>query len=156
MSNRVGKILGLTPVRFIIRVTKTILITSVIFFLAFYIPNLIISSLGIPLGDFQPIYLSFTIVLMSLSIFAQVFRGHPLGIFASVALSLAAAIYLVTITNGGFLAVTAMGLEITLEFPIILYLFVISASFGVVTNIWSSIHRSGADPLGNLEEEIQG
>ncbi|MEE8186442.1 MAG: hypothetical protein V3T99_02130, partial [Nitrososphaerales archaeon] len=85
-----------------------------------------------------------------------VFRGHPLGISASVALGLAAAVYLVTITNGGFLAVTAMGLEITLEFPIILYLFVISASFGAVTNIWSSIHRSGADPLGNLEEEIQG
>ena len=151
-----GRILGLTTARFTIRVIKTILTSSVIFFLAFYIPNLIISSLGLPLADFQPIYLSFTIVLMSLSIFAQVFRGHPLGISASIALGLAAAIYLVTITNGGFLTVNAMGLKITLEFPIILHLFVISASFGAVTNIWSTIHRSGADPLENLEEEIQG
>ncbi len=150
-----GKILGLTPVRFALRVIKTVVTSSIIFVLAFYIPNFLISSLGFPLADFQPIYISFTIILMSLSIFSQIFRGHPLGVSASIALSLAAAIYLVRITNGGFLSVSAMGLDITLEFPIILYLFVISASFGVVTNIWSTIHRSGADPLDNLEEVIQ-
>lgn len=150
-----GRFLGLTPFQFALRVIRTLLTSIIIFALAFYVPSLIFQTIGLPFEASRPVYLSFTILLTALGALAQIFKRHAIGISASVALAVAGVIYLVTITNFGHLRISAMGLDITLEFPLLLHLFVVSGSIGVISTILSVISRSASEPVKIIVEEVE-
>ena len=144
--------LGLTTLQFAKRVIMAVFWAILTFALAFYLPTFAFRLVGLPLEETQPIILPGAIALTTLGVMREVFRNHPLGIASGVGLILGSAFYLLRITNNGFLTIQAMGLKITLEFPILVNLFVTSSMLTLISVIWSAIHSAYAEPM--MEEEI--
>lgn len=144
--------LGLTTLQFAKRVIMAVFWAVLTFALAFYLPTFAFGLVGLPLEETQPIILPGAIALTALGVMREVFRNHPLGIASGVGLVLGSAFYLLRITNNGFLTIQAMGLKITLEFPILVNLFVTSSMLTLISVIWSAIHSAYAEPM--MEEEI--
>ena len=123
--------------------------------MAYFLPIFLFRTLNLPIEEAQLVIFPGAIALTVLGIIREIFRNHPLGLASGVGLIIGSALYLLRITNNGYMTLRAMGLGITFEFPIIIQIFVTSSMLTAVSVIWSAIHSVGAEPMEKMEEEIK-
>ena len=148
-------IFGLSAQEFVKRLTFAMFWAILTFVTAYFLPVFLFRALNLPIEEAQLVILPGAIVLTALGIIREIFRNHPLGLASGVALVIGSALYLLRITNNGYMTVQAMGLRITFEFPIIIQIFVTSSMLAVTSIIWSAIHSVGGEPMDKMEEEIR-
>ncbi|MDG6990694.1 MAG: hypothetical protein JRM99_04650 [Nitrososphaerota archaeon] len=93
-------------------------------FLVKYVPDL---PLGIPAFVYE-----FGILFTILDVGAAFFQGMAISVPFLSGAAILSAVYLWFVTNGGYLHVTASGLDIELGFRLLVYLF-------VVPSLWAAI-----------------
>jgi hypothetical protein len=125
------------------------------FTLAYFLPIFLFRTLNLPIEEAQLVIVPGAIALTALGILREIFRNHPLGLSAGVALVIGSALYLLRITNNGYMMVRAMGLNVTFEFPLIVHIFLTSSMLTAISVVWSAIHSVGAEPMETMEEEIK-
>jgi len=148
-------VFGLPTQEFAKRLISAVFWAILTFLMAYYLPVFIFATLNLPIDEAAFVIVPGAIALTALGILREIFRNHPLGLSAGVALILGSALYLLRITNNGYMTVRAMGLNLTFEFPIIVQIFVTSSMLAAVSVIWSAIHSVGAEPMEKMEEEIK-
>lgn len=125
------------------------------FAFAFYLPTIFSNLANFPIEEVQPVILPGALLLSALGVLREVFRDHPIGTAAAVGLGIASTVYLLRITNFGYMRLDAAGFRIILEFPSLVHLFATSSMLFVISTIWAAIHSVGAEPIKKMEEEIQ-
>lgn len=148
-------IFGLPVQEFIRRLVFAVFWAILTFMLAYFLPVFLFRTLNLPIEETQFVILPSAIALTALGIVREIFRNHHLGLCAGVALVIGSAFYLLRITNNGYMTVTAMGLKVTFEFPLIVHIFLTSSMLTAISITWSAIHSVGADPMEKMEEEIR-
>lgn len=146
---------GLTPQEFVRRLVFAIGWAILTFIIFYSLPVFLFRTLNLPLEEAQLVIVPGAIALITLGVMREVFRNHPLGLASGVGLIIGSALYLLRITNNGFMTVQAAGLRITFEFPIIVHIFVTSSMLTVISVVWSAMHSVGAEPMEKMEEEIK-
>ena len=157
------RILGLTPLRFILRVVVTVTLAVVNLVIWYFIPTFIYSQLqqslssAVPLPEFSETILIFSSVIIIFSVLSSIFRGHPLSFFFAASGWLASAYYLVFLLNGGILTASLKdlssivptnalvglnSLSLTIDFQPIFYLILVPTLLGVIMNVWQAINQS--------------
>jgi len=148
-------VFGLSTQEFVKRLTFATFWAIITFVMAYFLPVFLFRALNLPIEEAQLVILPGAIGLTALGIMREIFRNHPLGLASRVALVIGSALYLLRVTNNGYMTVQATGLRITFEFPIIIQIFVTSSMLAVTSVIWSAIHSSGGEPMEKMEEEIK-
>lgn len=148
-------VFGLSFGEFVRRSFLAIVWAAVTFSLAFYLPTLFSSLANLPTEEAQAVILPGALLLSGLGVLREVFRDHPIGTAAAVGLGIASTVYLLRITNFGYMRVDAAGFRVILEFPSLVYLLATSSMLFVISTIWAAIHSVGAEPMEKLEEEIK-
>jgi hypothetical protein len=148
-------VFGLPTQEFVRRLVFAMFWAILTFILAYFLPVFLFRTLNLPIEEAQFVILPGAIALTALGIVREIFRNHPIGLSAGVALVIGSALYLLRITNSGYMVVNAMGLKVTFEFPLIVYIFLTSSMLTAISVIWSAMHSVGADPMEKMEEEIK-
>ena len=148
-------VFGLPTQEFVKRLISAVFWAILTLLMAYYLPVFIFAKLNLPIDEAAFVIVPGAIALTALGILREIFRNHPLGLSAGVALIIGSALFLLRITNNGYMTIRVMGLNLTFEFPIIVQIFVTSSMLAAISVVWSAIHSVGAEPMETMEEEIK-
>lgn len=149
-------ILGIELPSFISRVATAILYGFLSLTLFLVIPDVLLSGPAVDLGISTSVFFYYAILIVILSGMQGVFRGKFLGDAATVANGFVQIYYLFLITSGGILTyfVQQQGINLTIDFRTLLYLFMLPSALSVINAVVHASTRVSIQPLETSRELI--
>lgn len=93
----------------------------------------------------------FFVVIEVLTVIRIMLKEHVLGAVSAVGLSLVAAFYIYTITQGGNLALSFSGFSVTIDFKPVVYLMITVPFLNIVKQVYEMVNKSSAKPVTMIE-----
>jgi hypothetical protein len=109
---------------------------------------------GLPLGN-SGLFTSYAILITALSCTQIVFQDHYLGDAAAVSNGIAQIFYIYIFTNGGIISETVSGIQLSIDFRIIIYLMMLPSALSIISAVISASSRSSITPAEITELKLE-
>ena len=151
------KILGIELPAFITRIATAVLYGFISLIVFLVIPNALLNGPASAIGVSTSIFFDYAILIVILSGMQGVFRGMYLGDAATIANSFVQIYYLLLITNGGIFSyfVQQEGINLTIDFRTIVYLFMVPPALSVINAVVHASTRMSTQAAETTEELIK-
>ncbi|MDA4130880.1 MAG: hypothetical protein OK457_08925 [Thaumarchaeota archaeon] len=154
------QILGLSLTTLISRIATAAFYGFITLFVFYELPNLLLKNVGgnlagLPIEN-QSLFISYAILITSLSSLQIIFQGKYLGDAAAVGNGVAQIFYIYIFTNGGIINefVASAGVNLSLDFRTVLYLMMVPSALSIVSAITGAAARSSVQRSQMIEEIV--
>jgi hypothetical protein len=149
------KVLGMSLGTFIVRLLGALVSGAVSILIFLLLPRLASENLpqGV-LGFTGSEILFYGILIAILSGLQIIFRDRWVGDASAVGNGIIQIYYLYTITNGGVMAFSMGGTEITVSFATLLYFLMLPSALSIVSGVYRAFTRSSLQKFQDAEEIV--